>query len=374
MAHLMQSPGEPVPLHILPGDHVVDAAVGQPLRPYLAGRAVFACGGTGSCGKCRVRVVEGAIAVSEEMREVLSPREIAEGWRLACGSVIAGPLTIMIAPRARSDAAFAHCDREDGMAGRSYGVAVDVGTTTLAAALVDLASGTVVGRRGAMNPQSAWGADIMSRLQFALTDTRLTGVIRQAVGDLIAVVAGSSARRIETVVLVGNTVMHHLFAGYDLAPLSHVPFETPRLCDWTGSAASLQWKISPDATVRFVRPVGGFVGSDISAGLAACGMEDAERPSVFVDLGTNGEVVLGRRGHLVRRRPVRRSRRPASVAACWPCRARFRMSLCAMDASKPRLLAVVWPPVSAGRGLLMPWRRDCGADRSSRTGGWPERD
>ncbi len=96
-------------------------------------------------------------------------------------------------------------------------------------------------------------------------------------------------------VLVGNTVMHHLFCGLDVEPLSHAPFESPHLGAQCFRPHELDWPLPPDCRIRFERCLGGFVGSDILAGILAAGISRGEDLLALVDLGTNGEIAIGNR-------------------------------------------------------------------------------
>jgi uncharacterized 2Fe-2S/4Fe-4S cluster protein (DUF4445 family) len=100
-------------------------------------------------------------------------------------------------------------------------------------------------------------------------------------------------------VLVGNTVMHHLFCGLDVTPLSHYPFESERIGLETFRASELGWRLEPEARIRFLPCLGGFVGSDILAGILATNLLESDRLVGLVDLGTNGEIVIGKRGKLL---------------------------------------------------------------------------
>ena len=156
---------------------VIDVPEGVSLQDILFEQGVeFPCGGTSVCGGCRVRVVQGDIAATAEMRDALSDEEIAAGWRLACRARVRGRIVLDIgqwnAPILSDEAPI-----ESG-AGRGLAVAVDVGTTTLVAQLVDLATGEIHGVRTALNPQSAHGADIMSRIDF---DLRSPGVLTRSI-------------------------------------------------------------------------------------------------------------------------------------------------------------------------------------------------
>ena len=135
----------------------------------------------------------------------------------------------------------------------------------------------------------------MSRVRAALAGADLTSGVRLLLGQMIAKLAGGRDQEIAEVVLVGNTVMHHLFAGLDLEPLSHVPFHSPHLGEQCFTAQDLNWPLSPACRIRFLRCLGGFVGSDILAGILAVRMSGADGLMALVDLGTNGEIAIGNR-------------------------------------------------------------------------------
>jgi uncharacterized 2Fe-2S/4Fe-4S cluster protein (DUF4445 family) len=277
---------------LLPAGTLLELERGAWLHGALAPHGVeFPCGGAGICQGCRVRVVEGALEITAEMRSAFTSEELAAGWRLACRARVEGPLALEVAQwSAPTLAAGAAAGFEPG---EGVGVAIDLGTTTLAAQSVDLATGRVLGTETALNPQAAHGADVMSRVGFALQGGagRLAELIRAELGRMIAALPGGrDARRIT---LAGNTVMHHLFCGLDVKPLSHAPFETPNEDEQVFRAEVLGWRFAPAAEVRFLPCLGGFVGSDILAGIMATGMDRAAALSALIDLGTNGEIAVG---------------------------------------------------------------------------------
>jgi uncharacterized 2Fe-2S/4Fe-4S cluster protein (DUF4445 family) len=146
----------------------------------------------------------------------------------------------------------------------------------------------------------------MSRVQHAATGgaSELRKSIRSALGDLISR-ASSPARAhpppcaIQKITIVGNTVMHYLFCGIDVEPLSHAPFEPTDLCSRVFAKQDLGWDLPGDPVIEFLPSVGGFVGSDILAGVLATGIHRSERLQGLIDLGTNGEIVFGNRNGLI---------------------------------------------------------------------------
>jgi uncharacterized 2Fe-2S/4Fe-4S cluster protein (DUF4445 family) len=282
----------------------ITAPAGTPLRDLLFAQGVeFPCGGQGRCRGCRIHVLAGNVPVNDAQRERLSAEELANGWRLACQCALEDDLTIELR---QWDAAILVDDTPFAFAPRpGLGVAVDLGTTTLVAQLLDLSTGGVLAVRTAWNSQARFGADVMSRVQFAVAKEgaqQLRDLIRQQIGGLIeqlVFAAQVAATEITDVVLVGNTVMHHLFCGLDVEPLSRYPFESENLGLQTFRAAELGWKTVGVARVRFLPCLGGFVGSDILAGILATNLSERADLNGLVDLGTNGEIVIGNRERLL---------------------------------------------------------------------------
>lgn len=277
---------------------------GTPLQDVLFAHGVeFPCGGRQRCKGCRVRVAHGDIPITPEQESLLSGEELAAGWRLSCAGKAESDLTLELgqweAAILADNTVFDFTPRE------GLGVAVDLGTTTLVAQLLDLSNAHVLAVRSALNHQARHGADVMSRVSFATQGdglARLSRLARHQIGKLIEELlqaAHGDGRQVETVTVVGNTVMHHLFCGIDLTPLSRVPFEPERDGLETFPARQLGWEISGDPPVRFLPCLGGFVGSDILAGILATRLDQSEALLGLVDLGTNGEIVIGNRERLL---------------------------------------------------------------------------
>ena len=284
---------------------------GGSLVAGLAAHGVeFPCGGMGECGGCQVRVLSGALPVTEADAAILTPEEIAQGWRLACQARAEEALVlecsqwhmqILADSQAGASSLSAVLSQESvgGHARKGHAIAIDLGTTTIAAQLMDATSGDVLGVETALNPQSAFGSDVMSRIRAALDGQDLTTPIRAALGELIARLIGGRVPQVAEVLLAGNTVMHHLFCGLDVEPLAHVPFVSPNLGEQRFTARELGWDLPDDCTIRFVRCIGGFVGSDILAGIVAAGVGRGEELTALIDLGTNGEIAIGNRRGIV---------------------------------------------------------------------------
>ena len=286
-----------------PTHESLDATPGTPLRDLLFEHGVeFPCGGRGRCRGCRIRLLHGTASPNAIEREILSPNEIAQGWRLACQCVPESDSTIEL--RQWDSAILVDDSRFDFQPRQGIGVAIDLGTTTLVAQLLDLQTGNVLAVKTALNAQARYGADVMSRIHFAVLErgqAQLQRTIREQIGGLAQQLLSVSQQSgtMRDIVLVGNTVMHHLFCGIDVEPLSHYPFESPRMGPDEFAAAELGWKLEGNPNVHFLPCLGGFVGSDILAGIVATKLYDSERYVALVDLGTNGEIVIGNRDRML---------------------------------------------------------------------------
>ncbi len=293
-----------VRIELLPLGKVLRVPRGTPLQDLLFAHGVeFPCGGRGRCKGCKVKVLGGSLPITEEEKQKLTPTELTAGWRLACRGRADGDLKIDLAQWEAAiltdESVFAFTPQE------GLGVAMDLGTTTLVAQLLDLQTGQVLAVRAALNAQAKYGADIMSRVEFAVTGhggPTLEKLIRTQLGRLTSELlraAATDTREIKNVVVVGNTVMHHLFCGLSLEPLSHYPFEAESPGLQLFEAAELGWKPAGNPQVRFLPCLGSFVGSDILAGLLATGLHESPALAALIDLGTNGEIVVGNRQGLL---------------------------------------------------------------------------
>jgi uncharacterized 2Fe-2S/4Fe-4S cluster protein (DUF4445 family) len=182
-----------------------------------------------------------------------------------------------------------------------YGVAVDVGSTTIAAHLCDLSSGEVLASRGRMNPQIRFGEDLMSRVSYVMMnpggERQLTDAVRSALDGLIeelldGAVAGADREHVLDVVIVGNPVMHHLVLGFDPTPLGQAPFTLATaeavVCRAWDLDLDLRW-----ASVYVGPCIAGHVGADAAAAMLNEGPHRSLQMQLLVDVGTNAEIVLG---------------------------------------------------------------------------------
>ncbi|AMN47931.1 hypothetical protein ACG33_12645 [Steroidobacter denitrificans] len=194
---------------------------------------------------------------------------------------------------------------EPGFSERVLGLAVDLGTTTLGALLCDLQSGQVVAQASAHNPQIRWGEDIMNRIASAKPPGQLAAM-QQAVAEAIGELARDATLAIDAkpddvveVVVVANTVMHHILLGLDVHSLGVVPFSPTLSRSLDVKARDLGIPILPSANVHLLPIEAGFVGADNVAAMLAAAPHVSEELTLLIDIGTNGELVLGNRDRLL---------------------------------------------------------------------------
>jgi len=195
---------------------------------------------------------------------------------------------------------------ESGQEGKSYGLAVDIGTTTVAGYLCDLSSGEVVATDAMMNPQVAYGEDVMSRISYSVKSEEGLRQLNQAiikglnqVAGRAAVKAGIKRSDIVDMTVVGNTCMHHIFLNIDPRYLGKTPFSPSVHHSLDIKARDLGIKISPGAYVHVLPIEAGFVGADNVGVLIAEEPYNQEETLLIIDIGTNGELILGNRNKLL---------------------------------------------------------------------------
>jgi len=189
----------------------------------------------------------------------------------------------------------------------AYGVAVDVGSTTIAAHLCDLASGAVIASAGAMNPQIRFGEDLMSRVSYVMMnpggDREMTAVVREAIDALIAEVAeeaGIAGTDILNATFVGNPVMHHLLLGIDPTELGGAPFALAANSGMTLWASELGLnQVNPNARIYVLPCIAGHVGADAAGVILSESPHLSEEIMLVIDVGTNAEIMLGNKERLL---------------------------------------------------------------------------
>jgi len=273
------------------------------------------CGQRGLCRGCEVELRAGSLSV--EGGQINAPALVQ-----ACRArIISGPAKIHVPARSRMEhrpqvgetfeiaVPYAHEPLFPFVAGgRDTAFAVDVGTTTVVVLLVDLSTGEVLSRAGAFNEQIRFGDNVITRIEAAGTPEKLSALQRAIVTETIQPQllracerAGRPVARIAGGAIAGNTTMLHLLVGTDPTPLGSAPF-TPRFIAGRQILAAeigLTAKgLAPETPIQLLPGIAAYIGADITAGIFACGMVFDSSPSLLVDIGTNGEIVLQSGGQL----------------------------------------------------------------------------
>lgn len=238
------------------------------------------CSGSGRCGGCRVKISGSLSAIDESEAEILS-RCGAEGMRLACRVRLTGDCTLTLEPPP------VHIEAS-GKQAKRLNAAADIGTTTVTAAFTDTDSGEVLCRISELNAQRIYGADVMSRIAESEGGglSRLHDAVIAQINSMLSRGAElCGADKIESLAVTGNTVMLHLAANLDPAPMGRAPYQPSELFGKVLSAE--QTGLCADA--YFMPCTGGFTGGDLTACLAAFDMENGD---LLCDLGTNGEIAF----------------------------------------------------------------------------------
>ena len=257
----------------------VQTSSGENILAALSSSDIFLdapCGGRGSCGKCKVRLspdgeeVKACQTTAEDGMSVYLPAKMDMEIAGQTGAKSAASLT------------------------GDFGVAIDIGTTTVVAHLTSLKTSERVATASGVNAQRPYGADVVSRIEYSMASGHeaLTRLIQVQINTLIndaCTKAGISPQRVTYISIAGNTIMQHLAAGYSPAGMGTVPFEPVSMFGgelpvWDGLPTAENTKI------YYAPCISSYVGGDITAGLLACDLQDDAGPTVFIDIGTNGEI------------------------------------------------------------------------------------
>lgn len=285
----------------------VEAPAGSVLGDVIAATELpleQPCAGRGTCGKCKVLVEAGLAPPDEIEQKHLTPGERAVGNRLACRArILDEDVQVALAPIVVYSNKIFRASTRYKRSAEPLGLAIDLGSTTVAAFVTMLESGEVGDGRAALNQQSSYGADVISRLAAAVRhpddSRRLHNLALASINQAVDALQLSRrvTERVERAVIVGNVAMHHLLAQLPLHTIARKPFQ-PYRREAIHDGAEIMGGIFP-AHVRVMLPplIGGFVGSDALACLAYFNFDNPPGPIAAVDLGTNGEIMVtdGRR-------------------------------------------------------------------------------
>lgn len=294
----------------------------EPLIDILRRKKIYLplyCGGNGQCGKCLVHLKKGYLPVTEADRMNLTEHQLEEGYRLGCRAVVTEFCEIELAVDDEKNFFVPPVldeRRSDSSPKASFGIAVDIGTTTIAMAMVNLDTGSIYSQYTGLNHQRSYGTDVLARIQAAAVgeEADMQAIIQKDLLEGFACLANDDGMVVERIAIAGNTTMLHILRGYDCSGLGQYPFRPYML---KSEHLSVQELLGMDRTSGMVREdailptammnasvmimpgISAFVGGDITAGLLACDFNRLKRPHLFLDLGTNAEMAIGCGNHIV---------------------------------------------------------------------------
>jgi uncharacterized 2Fe-2S/4Fe-4S cluster protein (DUF4445 family)/DNA-binding GntR family transcriptional regulator len=256
------------------------------------------CGGRGTCHKCKVIAEGGLSPLDEKEIEALTEAETAANYRLACRAAVLGDVSVTLAPIVVYSNKIFRTSDDYKREGVPLGLAIDLGSTTVAAFLTTLDTGRVCMGAAALNQQTAFGADVISRMAAAQRgsgfDQRLAMLALSSIVQAIDALKlpRRIKERVQKVTIVGNCAMHHLLLRYPVDTLTELPFQ-PHSRATVRNGHNLFGDAFPQqARVALPPLIGGFVGSDALACLTYYGFDRSPGPMAAIDLGTNGEVMV----------------------------------------------------------------------------------
>jgi uncharacterized 2Fe-2S/4Fe-4S cluster protein (DUF4445 family) len=295
---------------------------GQSVREILDAtgtRVRSGCNGSGACGLCRIRIEKGDVpGPTGKERYLIDETRLSRGVRLACQVVPEGDIAVEILSPARksswrsipaellyhSTVGYEIPDPPgdaDPECGDTYGIAIDLGTTQISLSLLSLRNGRRLAVRCGRNPQGEAGSDVMTRLVAAAGSEKRAGEMSEevvrAIGQGILDITsreGLDPGRVRRLAVVGNTAMLTLLTrrNYELLVRPETWMGTIDCMPEDTSTWKTAWEIPAGAITDVLPPAGGFVGSDLLAGVLATGLAESIRPGLLIDFGTNSEIAL----------------------------------------------------------------------------------
>ena len=268
------------------------------------------CSGDGTCGRCKVMVNTGQ--VQSQPNGIITAQEKKNNLYLACLATIQSDLEVLIPDSSRIDEDIQtdSLDRNDAIgakdtAGKNFGFCFDIGTTTISGQLLNLNSKKILGTKAAYNQQVAFGSDIITRIIYAAKANGLeklhqavSGTINQIIRDLVNE-HQVELNNVHSIVCSGNTTMMHLLLKMDPAHIRRQPYVPKVNLPLVLPAVEAGIKINSQGLLSCAPGVSNYVGGDTTAGILSSGISKQENPCILIDIGTNGEIVLGNRDFLV---------------------------------------------------------------------------
>jgi uncharacterized 2Fe-2S/4Fe-4S cluster protein (DUF4445 family) len=260
------------------------------------------CGGHGLCGGCLIKIIHGEAEILDSDRELIPEELLNEGYRLACRKrILNNDITIDVPITKRKINLQAIPVRIKG----KYGFAVDLGTTTIAVSLVNIDEGIEIGSLSVLNPQTAYGTDVITRATVIMEDPDALNILKKIVIETITFAFKKLLQEcrvgeedIVRISISGNSIMEHIFLGYSPVPLTVSPFHLSESIPGVMSAQKAGFFNFKNASVNVFPMIGANAGGDTVAGIFYLDMIDMTEPAILIDIGTNVEMVLAHDGEL----------------------------------------------------------------------------
>jgi uncharacterized 2Fe-2S/4Fe-4S cluster protein (DUF4445 family) len=308
-------------IRIEDSDKSIQAVEGENLLDILRHELVdipAICGGRGTCGKCKVQVLSGEVTtITSEEKKRLTLAEVESGVRFACRLTVLGDIRIRLLVKTEDSdrksklmklPAWSFETIHDYTSKNSkggYGVAFDIGTTTVVGLLWDIRTAKLMHVIARTNPQRVVGADVISRIQYSMKSEESKNHIHELIIECLNQMIHEFTQIIEDrsllrkICIVGNTAMSQIAQNMDVNQLVKPPFPQGifTLQQYSGSNSNLA--IPDETSVIYLPGIGGHVGSDITAMIVATNIRNYEGVTLAIDIGTNGEIVLAKDGELV---------------------------------------------------------------------------
>lgn len=266
------------------------------------------CNGKGTCGKCKIRLRAGSLGdISPSEKRFLSDKEEKDGVRLACFSTEWDQVEVEIIQEERKAKVLTKGYMPDFKRDfkEGYGISMDIGTTTVALALIDLATGKTLTEESMVNMQKNYGLDVLTRISYASENEdgldKLQEAIVGSINSMLGLVceeAGIKPEEIKEIIVGANTTMAHLLLGVDPSSLGRFPYKPGFTEMQLVRARDIGIEAGADTVLYTLPHVSAFIGGDVVAGAYVAEMEGSKRNELFIDIGTNGEIVLVKDGKL----------------------------------------------------------------------------
>ena len=310
----MKRTGYTMEIHLHPSGKSITCLDDENLLPVLlkAGLPIDNnCNGKSKCGKCKIQIISGALSeATETEKELLTAEELCSGIRLACLTKATDNLTLSILTKERRNrvltSGYLPDFKPDFYAG-GLGVVIDLGTTTVAASLIDLSTGAELSVSSMLNPQKTYGLDVLTRISYEyeypdtgvkLLQSSIVNALNEMLEELCQI-GNADKTEIREIIVAANCTMLHMLLGVDARSIGKAPYRPVFTKAQIFSATDIGLVAGSDTELYCLPSVSSYIGADIVAGVYVCQLKEFSGNAMFIDIGTNGEIALSGKGKLL---------------------------------------------------------------------------